>query len=141
MKFEARGSFKIQDCLRGERLMLKVTISFALLLLGAATAAAQDRPAPAAVTTGVQETAPPAAATTAVQEAPAPVSAEDMRLKPAIDVAAPSAEPQKVEPPAAVASTPAPAEKPAAKRAAARQHSTTTREKPLVAYPGYAAPL
>ena len=69
--------------------MLKVTTSFALLLLGAATAAAQDRPAPAAVTTGVQETAPPAAATTAVQEAPAPVSAEDMRMKPAIDVAAP----------------------------------------------------
>jgi hypothetical protein len=109
-------------------LMLKVTTSFAVLLLAAATAAAQDRPAPAA-------------ATTAVQETPAPASAEDISLKPAIDVASPSAEPQKVEAPAAVASSPAPAEKPAAKRAAARQHSTATRERRPVAFPGYAAPL
>jgi hypothetical protein len=117
-------------------LMLKVTMSFAPLLLVAATAAAQNHPAPAI--TVVQGTAAPAAATTAVQETPAPASAEDISLRPAID---PSAEPPKAEPPAAIASTPAPAEKPASKRAAARQHSTTSRGKPLVAYPSYASPL
>src|SRR5262245_4784053 len=111
-------------------LMLKVTMSFAPLLLVAVTAAAQNQPAPVAATTGAQETAAPAAPTTAVQELPAPASA-----------AAPSAEPQKAEPPAAIASTPAPAPKPTAKRAAVRQHSVATREGPRVAYPGYASPL
>src|SRR5262249_24335687 len=104
-------------------------VSFAVVL-GAASAIAQDRPAPAAVT-GVQETTPPAAtATTVVQELPAPASA-----------AAPSAEPQKEGPSAAIASTPTPAAKPTAKRTAARQHSAATRERPRVADPGYASPL
>src|SRR5262245_34581779 len=106
-------------------LMLKVTMSFAPLLLVAGTAVAQNPPAAPAAATGVQ---------------PAPASAEDISEKPA-DVAAPSAEPQKAETSAPIASTPAPAAKPTAKRAAARQHSTATRERPRVAYPSYASPL
>ena len=142
---EGRGSFSKGICFQGyallqrignpyffgeavmlKPLMFKVTMSFAPLLLVAGTAAAQNHTAAPAAATDVQ---------------PAPASAEDISEKPAIDVAAPSAEPQKAETSAAIPSTPAPAAKPTAKRAAARQHSTATRERPWVAYPSYASPL
>jgi hypothetical protein len=119
-------------------LKLKVTM---LLLLAAGTAAAQETAVPVAATTVVQETAAPVAATTAVQEAPTPISADDIKLKPAIDVVDHPAEPQKVDPPAATPSRPVASEKPTAKRAAARPHSTATREKARLVYPGYAAPM
>jgi hypothetical protein len=117
--------------------MLKVTSSLALLLLVAATAAAQESPAPAAATTAVQETGGPATTTTAVQETSAPVSAHETKLNATVDV-----EGQKVDPPAATASSLSPAERPPTKRAAAtRNQSTATRGRAPVAYPGYAAPM
>ena len=100
--------------------MLKVTTTFALLLLATATAAAQDSSAPIA-------------GTTVFQEGPAAVNADDIKLK--------SAEPQKADVPAAAASNPSPSEKPAAKRAAVRHHSIVTREKARLGYPSYAAPM
>jgi hypothetical protein len=111
--------------------MLKVTISFALLLM--------------------------AAAPTAAQETPAPVNAEDIKLtatpnvshnetttsSSTTDVAPTESAPQKVDPPPAIGSTTAPAEKPAVKRAVAAR--TATRARASVAasarvgpYPGYA---